>query len=307
MKAPRHRFSVRAFTLVEMLVGLTIMGLVMAGVLTFYYYTSLNFYISEQRLLINGNMRNFAETMMSNARNSNFVILYESFFDKGYRTANNAFPYTGVGDNSSLVGFDRDGSGKLDQSDRLSNKNAGDYIVFVFYTNPFYGWDPPVFSTPAPQPEIKRIIAYWIAPNRIYDGSNGQPPETAMYMVDTNDYPSGVTPWGVTFPVVFDKTKTTNDIESLLPPYDGTMASAQGKWGTDQSQWAKIVLNDVRGEIQTPGVPASNRGLNFEYLAGFDANNHVTNTAVLMNTRVLHGNSAKHVTNTFNFTLSPQG
>ena len=90
MKIPRFS-SPRAFTLAEVSMATMIAGLAMAGVMTFYISTLQSYYFSELKLMINANTRSFSETLMSSARDSNFVVLYNSFYVP-YTTANNAFP-----------------------------------------------------------------------------------------------------------------------------------------------------------------------------------------------------------------------
>jgi prepilin-type N-terminal cleavage/methylation domain-containing protein len=315
MKTPRF-LSPRAFTLTEVLIAMTIVGFVMAGVTTFYITTVQSYYFSEQKLLINGNTRNFTETMMASARDSNFVVLYKSFYVP-YTTANNAFPYTGNdgttnwpgssaagGDSTTTTTF-KDGGTTLDAADRLSTADAGDYIIFVTYADPFYpGTYTPSLTTAAPNPTVSRIVAFWVAPNRLYNGTNGQPAQMALYSFDSNNFPGGTAPYlnsagnAVTFPATL---LTPNDLENLLPA--NTLAAATN------AAYAKIVVNDLRGQTSLNGNPS--QGYNFKFLAANQtpgqANTVISSTSVLVNSMILDGTSAKHVTNTYNFTINPNG
>ncbi|HXB02945.1 MAG TPA: prepilin-type N-terminal cleavage/methylation domain-containing protein [Opitutaceae bacterium] len=326
MKTPRF-LSLRAFTLTEVLIAMTIVGFVMAGVMTFYITTVQQYYFSEQKLLINANTRNFTETMMASARDSNFVVLYKSFYVP-YTTANNTFPYTGNdgttnwpgssaagGDSTTTTTF-KDGGTTLDAADRLSTADAGDYIIFVTYNDPFYTGSPtnytPSLTTAASNPTVSRIVAFWVAPNRLYNGTNGQPAQMALYSFDSNNFPGGTAPYlnnagaAVVFPNTAGNTVTTtlltpNDLENMLPA--NTLAAATN------AAYAKIVVNDLRGQTSLNGNPS--QGYNFKFLAANQtpgqANTVISSTSVLVNSMILDGTSAKHVTNTYNFTINPNG
>lgn len=267
--------SVFAFTLVEALITITIVGLLMAGVLAFYVSNSEYTFLGEEKLLINSDVRNFTNQMMTNARDANYLVLYQSFYP--YSTANNAYPYTGTGADSTDVTYDTNHNSVFDAGDELGVGLTGDYLVFVYYTDSFYGFNPADPTTPVPNPKVKRIVAYWVAPNRNF------PNEIALYMFDSDNFSGGTAPWpgGPTFPA---DVPASNAIESLLPP--NTLAWAQ-------NSTFKIVLNNIRG--------LSNQGLAFTNYST------IANTSILMHAIILHGNEAKRVTTTYNFTITPRG
>jgi type II secretory pathway pseudopilin PulG len=277
-----HPAASRAYTLVEALLAMTIVGFVMAGVMTFYVTAQSTIFTSEQKLLINGDIRTFTETVMSNARDANWVVLYQAFYP--YTTANNSFPYTGttVGSNndtnSTAVSYDLNASNTFTALDRVGIGGSGDYLVFISFTDPFYGFVPANPTIPFPTMTVTRLVLYWIAPNRIYPGEN------AMYTFDSNTT-NGVLPWsGVNLSAGTTAINATTTLESLLPA--NTLAEA-----TDPG--AKIALNDVRG-LGANGLCF----LNYSNIA---------NTSMLMQVRILHGNASKRVTDTYDFTITPRG
>jgi hypothetical protein len=103
-----------------------------------------------------------------------------------------------------------------------------------------------------------------------------------MYRFDTDDSRGSgstwTTPWGLTLPVSL--TGGTS-VESLLPA--ATLA-----WATHSSH--HIVVNDLTG-LSAGGLAF----INFQ------------NRSVLVRLKILHGNQAKRVTNTYNFTVTPRG
>src|SRR5690606_10529593 len=74
----------RGFTLSELLVSLTIIGLTVGLVLPFFLFNLRSLYHGEQKLLINGDIRTLTNTMMENAREANYFVLYQGFHPHGY-------------------------------------------------------------------------------------------------------------------------------------------------------------------------------------------------------------------------------
>jgi prepilin-type N-terminal cleavage/methylation domain-containing protein len=276
-------FSCRAFTLMEVLIALTICGFVMDGLMKLYFFVLSNDYIAEQRLGANDDVRYFTQQMISDARASNIVQLYPCFYS--YTSANNVFPFTGAGADSTPVTY---------STTPVALGQTGDFLVFLSYNDPFIG--PPAYTGigPVPPMGVNRIILYWIAPNRApFDGSiPGTPAETAMYRYDSRNT-GGVLPWNGlnigTTPVVLS---TAGSLPAILPA--GTLANAQ-------ANWAQIVINDVRGQA-TDSI-AGDIGLNFINWQ----NTNKTNASILMHSLILHGNASKRLTDTYNFTITPGG
>lgn len=115
----------KAFTLVEIMVAAVILLLMIGIVLNFFVEHLRAGFVSEQRNLVNIDMRRFTQEMVNNGRSASYFTMYNSF-----------------------ASADRDTS-----TDRLSSGNAGDLIVFVYQTAP----NP---SDPNVRP-IEKIIGYY--------------------------------------------------------------------------------------------------------------------------------------------------
>lgn len=257
----------RGFTLAELLVTMTIMSILLAGVVPFFVSNFKYLYSGEQKLLINSDIRDLTNEMVETARASNYFVLYESFYTQTL--------------GGSTVRRDLNGNGTVNLADRLQAGQEGSFVVFVYYNDPYFDarlYDADPTNNPAIMTvTIERIVGYWIAPNRDING------ETALYTFDSNDSRatganSWTTPWGQTFPVVLGAGTT---VESLLP--NDTKA-----WAIHNSN--DIVVNDLEG--------LTSGGMFFE---------NFQNRSVLIRSKILHGNQAKRVTNTYNFTITPRG
>ena len=265
--SPLTNYKTRGFTLTEIMVTVTLSGLFFAGVMPFLLTNTRYLYTSEQKLLINGDIRDVTNELVETARASNYFVLYESFHNQ-----------TVAG---SGISRDANGSGAVNMNDRRQSGEDGTFIAFVFYEDPFY--DSRLYDAdPTNDPSImgvrvERIVGYWTANNRLYSGEN------ALYVFDTDDYrtaaaTSWTTPWGATLPV---STNTGVTIESLLP-------APTTVWATNQN--FKMIVNDLRG--------LSDNDLLFV---------NFQNRSALVRAKILHGNQAKRVTNTYNFTITPRG
>lgn len=246
---------------------MTIMSILLAGVVPFFVSNFKYLYSGEQKLLINSDIRDLTNEMVETARASNYFVLYESFYSQTL--------------GGSTVRRDVNGNGTINLADRMQAGQEGSFVVFVFYNDPYFDsrlYDADPTNNPALMTvTIERIVGYWIAPNREISG------ETALYAFDSNDSRSATatswtTPWGQTFPVVLGGTTT---VESLLP-------ANSKSWAMHSS--AEIVVNDLEG--------LTSGSLFFE---------NFQNRSVLIRSKILHGNQAKRVTNTYNFTITPRG
>lgn len=266
---PSHPRST-GFTLVELMVAMTLIGLVLISVLPFTIFNMQSQFVSTQKLLVNGDVRAFTNGMIDDGDGASCFALYQSFYPRTLSTG-------------TAVARDFDGNGTINSGDRLQAGQSGDFVVFVYYQDPFYDsrfYD----SDPNNQPAVgsnvtvDRLVCYWLAPNRNYSG------ETALYRLDTDDFKtsststSWTTPWGATFPSTLTSAVT---LESLLPSNTESAAT--------DSRYANIVLNNLEG---------LSSGLNFVNFQG---------RAIQVRSRILHGNEAKRVTNTYNFTVTPRG
>ena len=247
---------------------MTIMGFVVVAVVPFFLQNSRYLFTGEQKLLINADVRDFTNEMVENAREANYFALYQAY-------------YARTRPDGVTVRRDADNSGGVNALDRLAAGEGGEFLLFVYYEDPFFDdrfYDGNPANNVITSVRVNRLVGYWIAPNRNESG------KTALYVFDTNQYratpatASWSTPWGVTLPVTLTPAVT---LETLLPP--ATLASAQ-------MATARLVINDLTG-----------LGPNDSYFVNF------LNRSVLVRAKILHGNQAKRVTNTYNFTVTPRG
>jgi len=195
--------------------------LVLGAAVEFFVESSRMAFVSEQKNLINNDIRKLTSELSDNARAANYFVLYKSFKNT-----------------------DHDSAG-----DRLAESNAGDYIVLVFQ-----GPLPTLISQTRP---ISAIIGYYRAP---VDPSN----PTSMGPVRK-------------FEISFSPASTA-PLESLLP--DESLINS--------SNFPKII------EL-SEGLADGNLFYNF------------WNKSIVVNGKIIHGNEAKRVTETYNFTISPRG
>jgi prepilin-type N-terminal cleavage/methylation domain-containing protein len=271
----------RAFTLTEIMVVSAIFGLVMAGVLPFFIMNLQIQYVAEQKLLINGDIREVTNQMVENAREANSFVIYQAFAQQPRWDSTAANPVTET--------RDANGSGTVTLADRLQNGESGDFLVLVYYRDPYYDvrlYDGVATNNPQLSGgQVTRLVGYWVAPNR---GRPGETPSVnAVYRFDTDTYkPAGATSWtttwGATFPATLSDSGATGTttIEALLPPATAAWANAAE---------FPLMLNNVNG--------LSNRYNFYNY----------QNKSVITRAKIVHGNRAKRVTNTYNFTITPRG
>jgi prepilin-type N-terminal cleavage/methylation domain-containing protein len=266
----------RGFTLSELLMSMTITSLTLAMVLPFFIFNLRSIFHGEQKLLINGDIRELTTTMMENAREANYFTLYQSFSSR-------TTPAT------VSVQRDANGDGSFNELDRRLAGDTGDFLVLVFtrnnavYDSRYY--DGIAGNEPANIVQVTRLVAYWIAPNRQQATNADGTTRHALYLLDTDQFKSSPTAtswntsWGATFPVTLGPATT---LESLLPP-DSAAAAID-------ATYAELLVNDLSG-----------RGIDGQNFLNF------ANRTVVFQTRVLHGNRAKRVTNTYNFAITPRG
>jgi prepilin-type N-terminal cleavage/methylation domain-containing protein len=256
----------RAFTLTEIMVAMTIFGFVVAGAIPFFINSLRTQYVGEQKFLINADIRKVTNQMVENAREANSFVLYQAF------TSQTRW-------DGATETRDANASGSVTLADRLQNGQSGDFVVLVFYTDPYFDsrlYDGNAANNPTiAGGQVNRMVGYWVAPNRQHAGEN------AIYSFDTDKYKGAnatwTTTWGATFPATLSTTVT---LESLLPP--ATTANAQ-------AAEFPIMINNLSG--------LSNGYTFYNY----------QNKSIITRGKILHGNLAKRVTNTYNFTITPRG
>lgn len=122
----------RGFTLVELMVSMTIVTLIGAGTYLFTVDVARMAFTSEQKVKINNDMRTLTNEMTDIARNADSFTLYESF-STSFRTPESGKDYIDY---------------------RLQDGRSGDCLAIIDY-----GDDPnPQDSDPAP---IERIVCYF--------------------------------------------------------------------------------------------------------------------------------------------------
>ena len=78
---PRARPSA-AFTLTEIMVTAVIIGLILIGVLPFFLANSKSLFVSEQKLLVNGDLRAFTNGLIQDVESASGFMLYQSFYSR---------------------------------------------------------------------------------------------------------------------------------------------------------------------------------------------------------------------------------
>lgn len=279
-RPPRLRTRRRAaYTVVEILVAMTIGAIVSTLVMSFFVFNLRSIFHGEQKLLINGDIRDLTSTMMQQARAANFSVIYPSFH------AQNSTTGQPVSRGRTFV----NGATTVTVPEyRVRAGEAGDFLVLVYtadnsvFDSRFYNNNPA--DDPIHQVMVTRIVAYWVAPNR----TPGPAGRNALYTFDTENFRAPgaetvTTPWGATLPVALTTAVT---LESLLPPANAAEAVAAHH---------QTVINDLVGRALVDGADT---GLNFINFA---------DRSIIVQTRVLHGSRAKRVTNTYNFAITPRG
>ncbi|MCC5846025.1 MAG: prepilin-type N-terminal cleavage/methylation domain-containing protein [Verrucomicrobia bacterium] len=231
--SPPARAAVDGFTLVEVMIALTIMVSVLAMTSGFLIETSRINFTSTAKNNINRELRNTINRMAIEAKQSNFFLIYESAED----------------------------AERYDRNDRRLPNEAGDALLLVFKSGypdmDALGMDP--LRDPRP---ITRLILYYRDPNTEIDGAQVGP--VMRWEKDFTNSP-------VTNP---DEIR---EVELLLPTFSA-----------------------LRNESRQ--VMAFSEGLvNGRLFYNFQ------NRTIMINGRILHGNQAKWVTDTYNFSISPRG
>lgn len=128
----RRSAGTAGYSLVEILIALSILGLVTAGTAQFLTQTSVMMFTSDQKLRINRDIRNLTNEMTDNARDANHFTIYPGFQDEF-----------------------RDPPAEMEPEDyRQRDGESGDVLVLIFY-----GTDPnPGDNTPPP---IERLVGYF--------------------------------------------------------------------------------------------------------------------------------------------------
>lgn len=150
MKTRTHQHKRRGYTLVEILITMGVLGFLFAGLMPFFIQSSTSFFITEQKLKVNNDIRKFTSEMADHAREANHYIIYPSF-----------------------AATDRDG-----EADRRRDGQSGDLMVLVFY-------DTPTGTAPLITRPIRRIVGYYRASANFADPTAEGPVRKFDSEVDT--------------------------------------------------------------------------------------------------------------------------
>jgi len=122
-------------TLVEIMIAVVVLGMALMMALGFFTESVKATFVSEQKNLINQDIRRLTSELSRVGRQANYVVLYNSF-----RTQD-----------------------RNNVSDRKLNGNSGDFLVFIFQ-------DVPDISNPIYAPRaISRIVGYYRSPENPSD------------------------------------------------------------------------------------------------------------------------------------------
>jgi prepilin-type N-terminal cleavage/methylation domain-containing protein len=220
----------RAMTLVEILITLSISGLLIAGLTTFFINTyKLNF-TSNQRIFINSDIRKITNEMTENARDATIGLVYASFYPD---------PINGD--------FRSPATDMTAQDYQLRDNETGDLLVLVYYDQ-----DPNPADTV--RPPIVRLVGYY---RSIDDPVNNIGPVRR-------------------FDIAISGSDQNKAVEELIP----SVASQEDH---------ALILEFSRG--------LANGHLFYNFRS----------RGIMVNGQIYHGNAAKRVTNTYNFTITPRG
>lgn len=160
----------RAFTLVETLMAITVMGLATVGIVAFMRQGLKMYYADRARVMINRDMRTFTTQMDSDAVQANFFCLYADF---NTRT---------TGSGSTLAdAFKHDGE-------------VGDFLLFV-YTDPS--------SSSQGISIVKRLVGYYREPTGTVVVNGVTYSTGPVHRFDTDKFSTAFTPVSVTAPIVY--------------------------------------------------------------------------------------------------------
>ena len=117
--------SRRGFSLVEVMVSMTIMSVLMSGVISFYLQNVKSMYASEQRIRLAGQIKRLSNELVVQASRSNQFVLFKSARATDF-DGSNAAPNSNNSDRQVI-----------NISDPTSPLHpAGDFVVFVYYEIP---------------------------------------------------------------------------------------------------------------------------------------------------------------------------
>lgn len=117
--------SQSGFSLVEILIAMTVSAMLMAGVMSFYIQSLKGMYASDQRIKLAGQINRFSNELIVQASRSNQFVLFKTATAADFDGTNTA-PDSGDSDRQNIISNDPD--------DPLHP--AGDFVVFIYYEIP---------------------------------------------------------------------------------------------------------------------------------------------------------------------------
>lgn len=159
--------SKRGFTLVEIMVALTVTGILMTGVMSFYIQNLKSMYASDQRMKLAGQIKRFSNELITQASRSNQFALFKSADPANFDGINAA--------QASATYPDRQIIDVTDPTNPLHP--AGDFVVFIYYEIP----------KPVSQAfhRISRLEGYFLT-----TATAGAPGELKKVVIDLTSAPS---------------------------------------------------------------------------------------------------------------------
>lgn len=111
----------RGYTLVEIMIAVTIFSMLMAGATQFLIDGYEVTFVTEKKLEINSDIRDITNDIFDEARQANYFIMYQSFFPDASGDPPGDF-------RSPTVGYSA-------EDYRQRKGNSGDFVVFVYTGN----------------------------------------------------------------------------------------------------------------------------------------------------------------------------
>lgn len=162
----KHHKPNGGFALAEIMVAMTVSGIVMAGVMSFYIQSLKSMYASDQRIKLAGQINRFSNELIVQASRSNQFILFKS-----------ATPADFDGTNPGPDANNSDRQIMADVDDANPLHPAGDFVVFVYYEIP-----KPTNQT---QHRVSKVEGYYLD-----TAQPGRPGRVRKVIIDLSASPS---------------------------------------------------------------------------------------------------------------------
>lgn len=223
----------RGFTLVEMMITLTIMGFVLVGVAQLMMDTARTTFITAEKFDIVADVRQFTLNMAEDARAANHFYIYRSFALNDRKEPEN----------------------------RLRDGASGDFLLLVFLEP----W--PNMNSPE---HITRLVGYF----RYADPDNPDS-EGPVYRFDLRYHDPNLT---------------------VVP------ANSSGEYVSAVTHTPESLIVGLTANGNYPTVVQLSRGL-----ADGQLFYNYLDRSIMVKAQIIHGNAAKRITDTYNYTVSPRG